>query len=150
MTLVTESERESGSSRAGVSGRVWVALGAILGLAGVIAGAAGTHALRGTLDTADLATFETAVRFQIYHALGLLAVGILAELWKEKSLAVSGVLFCVGIVIFCGSLYLISVAGLRFFGAVAPIGGLSLMAGWAMLAWTALHRRSDNQTRREE
>ncbi len=118
--------------------RFIIAIAAIFGLLAVIAGAAGTHALRDTLDTGALRTFETAARFQMYHALALLAVGILAMRWHTRILIVSAVLFTLGILLFSGSLYILALTGIGIFGAIAPIGGISLMAAWASLILAAL------------
>ena len=116
----------------------WVAAGAILGLLGVAMGAAVTHALEGRLDADALDTLETAVRFQMYHSIALVAVGGLGRVWNSRAVAVSCGLFTFGVIVFCGSLYLIALADIGEFGAVAPVGGLSLMAGWGSLAIGAL------------
>lgn len=121
--------------------RTTIAIAAIFGLLAVIAGAAGTHALRDTLDADALRTFETAARFQMYHTLALLAVGILSMRWQTRVLAVSAALFVVGILLFSGSLYILALSGIGIFGAVAPVGGICLMAGWASLAFAALRAR---------
>ena len=120
---------------------ITVAIAAIFGLLAVIAGAAGTHALRDTLDASALRTFETAARFQMYHALALLAVGILSMRWQTRVLTVSAALFTVGILLFSGSLYILALTGIGIFGAIAPIGGISLMAGWASLILAAFRAR---------
>lgn len=112
----------------------WVAVGAILGLLGVAMGAAGTHALEDRLDSDALDTLETAVRFQMYHAIALVAVGWLGSVWRSRAVAISCGLLTFGVIVFCGSLYLIALADISAFGAVAPVGGLSLMAGWGSLA----------------
>ena len=113
--------------------RLWLVLGAALGLAAVAAGAAGTHWLRGALDAADLRVFETAARFQMYHALALLAAGLLALRLRGRALAAAGALFALGTALFSGSLYALALSGVGAFGAVAPVGGVCLMAGWAAL-----------------
>ena len=118
-----------------------IAIAAIFGLISVIAGAAGTHALRDTLEASSLSTFETAARFQMYHALALLAVGILAMRWQTRILTVSAALFTIGILLFSGSLYILALTGIGIFGAIAPIGGISLMAAWASLALAALRSK---------
>ena len=115
-----------------------IAIAATLGLLAVIAGAAGTHALRDTLDAGALRTFETAARFQMYHALALLAVGLLGMRWQTRALTVSAALFTLGTLLFSGSLYILALSGIGIFGAIAPIGGVSLMAGWASLVAAAL------------
>ena len=123
------------------TGRVLIMAGGILGLLGVVAGAMGVHALRDTLDARALSTFETGVRFQIYHALALLAVGLLAGQWKTGIVKLSGVLFTVGVVLFSGSLYILAITGIGVFGAIAPLGGLSLMAAWTSLIVGAIRQR---------
>ena len=119
-------------------------MGAALGGLGVAIGAAGTHVLEGRIDSDALDTLETAVRFQMYHALALIALGAIAAVWEARLVTVAGVLLSIGTVIFCGSLYILALLDMRVFGAVAPVGGLSLIAGWAVLAVGAgirfLHR----------
>jgi len=117
--------------------RLFFALGALSGFLGVALGAFGAHALKGRLDTDLLATFEVGVRYQMYHAFALMAVGWAQTRWPGTVLTASGWLFVVGTVIFPGSLYLLSLSGLRWLGAVAPIGGIALLAGWLCLAWAA-------------
>ena len=117
-----------------VSWAVWVAVGSFLGLLGVVMGAAGTHALEGRLDSDALDTLETAVRFQMYHTIALVAIGGLGSVWKSRAVAISCGLLTLGVIVFCGSLYLIALLDIGAFGAVAPVGGLSLMVGWGTLA----------------
>jgi len=121
--------------------RVLIMAGGILGLLGVVAGAMGVHALRDVLDAKALNTFETGVRFQMYHALALLAVGSLAGRWKTGFVKLSGVLFTAGVVLFSGSLYILAITGIGVFGATAPLGGLSLMAAWTSLIVGAIRQR---------
>ena len=121
--------------------RVWIGIGAVLGLLGVVAGAAGTHALRGSLDAGGLDTFETAVRFQMYHAFALLFTGLLADRLHSRWMDASGWLFVVGVLVFSGSLYGLALSGIGVLGAIAPLGGLSLILAWAALAVAVLRRR---------
>ncbi len=121
--------------------RVLIMAGGILGLLGVVAGAMGVHALRDVLDAKALNTFETGVRFQMYHALALLAVGSLAGRWKAGFGKLCGVLFTAGVVLFSGSLYILAITGIGVFGAIAPLGGLSLMAAWTSLVVGAIRQR---------
>ena len=121
--------------------RYKIVIAAIFGLLAVIAGAAGTHALRDTLDASALRTFETATRFQMYHALALLAAGILSMHWQTRALTISAALFALGIVLFSGSLYILALSGIGIFGAVAPVGGICLMAGWVSLALAAFRAK---------
>jgi uncharacterized membrane protein YgdD (TMEM256/DUF423 family) len=115
--------------------RTFWMLGCAFALLGVAAGAFGAHALRARLDAPALAVWETAARYQLFHALALLAVALAASRWPAPGWAAAGWLFVAGIVVFSGSLYLLVLTGTRWLGAVTPLGGLCLLAGWAMLAW---------------
>jgi uncharacterized membrane protein YgdD (TMEM256/DUF423 family) len=117
-------------------------VGAVLAALAVTAGAFGAHALRARLSPAYLATFETAARYQMYHALALIAVGLLAERGITRG-SMAGWLFLAGIVLFSGSLYLLTLSGLRWMGAVTPVGGVAFIAGWVALA---LDGRTDRRT----
>ena len=114
--------------------RLFVTFGAFAGLLAVAFGAFGAHALRGRLDEQARAVFETAVQYHFYHSLALLAVGLLAVNAPEATLLrSSGWLFLIGLLIFSGSLYLLSMTGVKWLGAVTPVGGLAFIAGWACL-----------------
>jgi uncharacterized membrane protein YgdD (TMEM256/DUF423 family) len=117
--------------------RIFFVLGSLLAAISVGLGAFGAHALRATLSAADLATFETAVRYQMYHALALLAVAWAATRWPSGSVTAAGWAFVVGILVFSGSLYVLVLTGQRWLGAVTPLGGLAFLLGWALLAWSA-------------
>lgn len=113
-----------------------------LGLAGAVAaflavalGAFGAHALRSRLSPDLLATFETGVRYHMYHALALLACAWAADRWSYPQIVWAGWLFVAGIALFAGSLYLLTLTGARWWGAVTPLGGLAFLAGWGCLAW---------------
>ena len=116
--------------------RTFFALGAALAGIAVAAGAFGAHGLRGRLEADMLAVFETAVRYQMYHALALLAVAWATTRWPDGSAGLAGWLFVAGIVVFSGSLYVLALSGVRWLGAITPLGGLCFLAGWAVLAWT--------------
>lgn len=118
--------------------RLFFTLGAVFGGLGVILGAFGAHALRRTLTPDDLATFEIGVRYQMYHALALLAVAWATTQWDARTLTVAGWAFVVGILVFSGSLYALVLTGQRWLGAVTPFGGVAFIVGWALLAWTAV------------
>ena len=90
------------------------------------------------LSPEDLATFETGARYQMYHALALLAVAWAYARWEAPLVQVAGWLFVIGIVIFSGSLYALVLTGPRWLGAVTPLGGVALLAAWLVLAWSAL------------
>jgi uncharacterized membrane protein YgdD (TMEM256/DUF423 family) len=117
--------------------RAFIGLGAALAGVAVAAGAFGAHGLRGRLDPDMLAVFETAARYQMYHALALLFVGWAAARWPAGQAPLAGWLFVAGIVLFSGSLYVLALSGVRWLGAVTPFGGLCFLAGWVVLAWTA-------------
>jgi len=110
-----------------------VAAGALLGFVGVAAGAFGAHALRSRIPDARLATFRTAVEYQVWHALATATTGIAAARWASGWAAAGGWAFVVGVVLFSGSLYAVALTGSRAWAAVAPVGGVALLAGWAML-----------------
>lgn len=118
--------------------RIFFILGSVLAGVGVALGAFAAHGLRGTLSAGDLATFETGVRYQMYHALALLAVAGALTRWPSATAAAAGWLFAAGIVLFSGSLYLLVLTGPRWLGAVTPLGGMAFLAGWVLLAWTAI------------
>ncbi len=114
--------------------RKFLALGALSGGIAVALGAFAAHALKGRLDPQQLATFEVGARYQMYHALALLAVGLLSERRPGGLLRVSGMLFVTGTLLFSGSLYMLSLSGVRWLGAITPLGGVALLAGWITLA----------------
>jgi uncharacterized membrane protein YgdD (TMEM256/DUF423 family) len=118
--------------------RTFYALGALSALVAVAAGAFGAHGLRPRLAPEMLAVFETGARYQMYHALGLLAAGWAAARWPGTAAALAGWLFLAGTVVFSGSLYALALTGVRALGAVTPVGGVAFIAGWAALAWAAL------------
>jgi uncharacterized membrane protein YgdD (TMEM256/DUF423 family) len=118
--------------------RLFFVLGSVLAGLAVGLGAFGAHGLRATLSSDDLSTFEIGVRYQMYHALALIAVAWAASRWESTSIVVAGWAFVVGILIFSGSLYLLVITGPRWLGAITPIGGVALLVGWALLAWGAL------------
>jgi uncharacterized membrane protein YgdD (TMEM256/DUF423 family) len=118
--------------------RLFVVLGALSALLSVAAGAFAAHGLRQRLSPEQLTIFETAARYEMYHALGLLAVAGAAGRWPGAAVVSAGALFVVGTVLFSGSLYLLALTGTRWLGAITPFGGLAFLAGWAALAWAAL------------
>ena len=118
--------------------RVFVALGALSALLAVAAGAFGAHALRERLTPDMLAVFETGARYQMYHALALLAVAWAVGRWPGGAAVAAGWLFVAGTLVFSGSLYLLTLTGARWLGAITPLGGLAFILGWAALAWAAL------------
>jgi uncharacterized membrane protein YgdD (TMEM256/DUF423 family) len=110
--------------------RLFVALGGVSAFVAVALGAFGAHALRARLAPDLLAVFETGVRYQMYHALGLCAVAWAVTRWPGPALRAAGWLFVAGTVLFSGSLYLLALTGTRAVGAVTPVGGVAFLAGW--------------------
>jgi uncharacterized membrane protein YgdD (TMEM256/DUF423 family) len=118
--------------------RLFLALGAFSAFLGVAAGAFGAHALRARVTPEMLAIFEVGVRYQIYHALGLIACAWAVTRWPGALVATSGWLFVVGTLIFSGSLYALALTGIRWMGAITPLGGLAFLAGWFCLGLAAI------------
>ncbi|WP_199305914.1 DUF423 domain-containing protein [Pseudanabaena sp. FACHB-2040] len=120
--------------------RVFLAIASLLGGLGVAAGAFASHALRDQLTERMLAVFETGVRYQMYHALALGGVALLLARSEVGSgwLTAAGWAFIAGVMIFSGSLYALSLSSVKWLGAVTPLGGVALIAGWGCLAIAAL------------
>jgi uncharacterized membrane protein YgdD (TMEM256/DUF423 family) len=119
--------------------KLFIVLGAAAALAGVLLGAFGAHALKARLDADALALWRTAVEYHFYHALGLLAVGLVAaHLPGSALLRWSGWTMLAGIVVFSGSLYALALSGHRWLGALTPVGGVAFIAGWLLLAAAVL------------
>jgi uncharacterized membrane protein YgdD (TMEM256/DUF423 family) len=119
--------------------RVFFGLGALSAAVAVAAGAFGAHALRARLSPELLAVFETGARYQMYHALGLMAAGWATTRFAGGLAQWSGWLFLVGTVLFSGSLYALALSGARWLGAITPFGGVAFLAGWLFLALAARH-----------
>jgi len=115
----------------------WLSIGAGNGLLAVAAGAFGAHYLKNRLSAGDLTTFETAARYQMYHALALLAISVMAHARPSATVSTAGWCMLLGIILFSGSLYGLALGGWKWLGLITPIGGLSLLAGWLMLALAA-------------
>ena len=118
--------------------RASIGAGAIAGAAAVALGAFGAHALRGILDVVALATWHTAVDYQFWHALALVATGLLLQRRDDRELNVAACAFALGIALFCVSLYALALGAPRSVGAITPLGGIAFIAGWLALA---LHAR---------
>jgi uncharacterized membrane protein YgdD (TMEM256/DUF423 family) len=114
--------------------RIFFVFGALSAFIGVAAGAFGAHGLKNRIDIEMLAVFEVAVRYQMYHAFGLIAAAWVQSKWPSTFAAAGGWLFIVGTILFSGSLYVMSVGGTKWLGAVTPAGGLAFLAGWLCLA----------------
>lgn len=122
--------------------RFFLATAAILGGTSVAAGAFASHALKEKLTERAIEIFETGARYQMYHALALLAVALLAfQLQSAQAqpwLTAAGIAFLVGVALFSGSLYTLSLSGIKILGAITPIGGAAFLIGWGCLAVAAL------------
>ena len=115
----------------------WFGIGAVAAALGVGLGAFGAHGLKERVSLEMLAVFETAVRYHLIHALGLLAVGWAADRWPGSWTQSAGILMLCGILLFSGSLYLMTFSGARWLGAITPLGGLAFIAAWVSLAVAA-------------
>lgn len=117
--------------------RLFFLLGSAAAGLGVALGAFGAHALKARLAPELLAVFEVGVRYQLVHALGLIAVAWALVRWPGAAtpITAAGALFAAGIVLFSGSLYVLALSGVRAWGAITPLGGVAWLAGWACLAW---------------
>ncbi len=128
-----------------MDGRNWILIGAVLGGLAVVLGAFGAHGLEDYLIKENQsANYETAVRYQMYHALTLVLVGTLGDRRPAKALRVAGWCFTAGVIVFCGALYGIALARVSQLGMVAPIGGALLIAGWTALAVEMLRAQNRN------
>jgi uncharacterized membrane protein YgdD (TMEM256/DUF423 family) len=119
-------------------------IASLFGLTGVALGAFGAHGLRGIVPPDLLATFETGVRYQMYHTFALFVTALLYGSADGRRVRIAGICFIVGIVIFSGSLYAMTFTGIRMFGAVTPFGGLGFLAGWVFLLLAALKIKKEN------
>ena len=116
--------------------------GAVFAGTAVAAGAFGAHLLKPVLNAAMLAAFETAVRYQMYHALALCMIAWIGERDPTLRVGAVGWLFATGIALFSGSLYVLSLSGIRWVGALTPLGGVAFIAGWTVLGWTVVRSRT--------
>jgi uncharacterized membrane protein YgdD (TMEM256/DUF423 family) len=117
--------------------RIFVLIGAVLGGLGVGLGAFGAHALKTRVAPELLRVWDVGTHYQMIHALALLGVAWLVSRWPESAAATAGWLFVAGTVLFSGSLYALALTGVKKLGMITPVGGLALVAGWFVLAWTA-------------
>ena len=115
--------------------RMFAVLGSLSAFVAVAAGAFGSHTLKQRLSADMLAIFETAARYQMYHAMALFAAAWAVSRWPGLATQLSGWAFITGTALFSGSLYLLSFSGLRWLGAITPLGGLAFLIGWLSLAW---------------
>ena len=115
--------------------RHFLGIGALSACVAVAAGAFGSHGLRDVVSADRLVVWETAARYQMYHALGLLIVAYLASQKTAGPARIAGWLFVAGTMVFSGSLYALTLTGITILGAITPLGGLAFIAGWLILAW---------------
>lgn len=121
--------------------RITLVWACIFGATAVMIGAFGAHALKDTLEASGrLDTFETAVKYQFYHTMALLAVGIMMQHIQRKTLQYAALLFSLGIVLFSGSLYVLCATGLGALGAVTPLGGVLFIGGWVLTLVSVLRK----------
>jgi uncharacterized membrane protein YgdD (TMEM256/DUF423 family) len=121
--------------------RDWIGIGAVLAATGVAAGAFGAHGLEGRVTPDLLEIWRTAAHYHLVHAVALLGVAWVVDR-GVRGAAVAGWLLVVGVAVFSGSLYLLTLTGVRTLGAITPIGGVALIAGWVVLAVAAWRSRS--------
>ncbi|MED5579493.1 MAG: DUF423 domain-containing protein [Nitrospinota bacterium] len=113
--------------------RLFFSIAALSGFISVLAGAFGAHGLEGKVSPKELAAFQTAAEYQMYHALALVAVSLLSERYPSRSLIISGWFFVVGTILFSGSLYVLGATGSRALVFITPIGGTAFLIGWVAL-----------------
>ena len=118
--------------------KLFILFGGSLGLLGVVFGAFGAHALKERLTAAALSSWETAVSYQMYHALALLFVGLWSLHDGPSALRYVGMLFAAGVVLFSGSIYALVLGAGSWFGPITPLGGVTLIAAWATLIYSSL------------
>ncbi|MGZ3567829.1 MAG: DUF423 domain-containing protein [Thermodesulfobacteriota bacterium] len=121
--------------------KFWFILAAIFGFLSVALGAFGAHSLRNILDDYGKSIYEKAVLYQMFHTMALFAVGVMRHLNKETSFSVAGWGFFVGIILFSGSLYLLATTGIKWLGAITPIGGVAFLFGWFWLVVSIIKAR---------
>jgi len=122
-------------------------IAAASGFLAVAFGAFGAHGLRERLTPDLLAIFEVGVRYQMYHALALFGVALALERWPAPALHVAGWSFIAGTLVFSGSLYILTLTGQRWLGAITPIGGVAFLIGWGALAWAAWSTQASGSIR---
>jgi uncharacterized membrane protein YgdD (TMEM256/DUF423 family) len=121
--------------------KTFIGVGAFIGAAAVILGAFGAHALKTIVTPEHLLSFETGVRYQFYHAFALILVGVLHKEFSGKFLSWAGILFMFGIMLFSGSLYLLStMPDMKWLGPVTPLGGVCFISGWVLFALACLKK----------
>ncbi|KOY17029.1 DUF423 domain-containing protein [Paenibacillus xylanivorans] len=124
--------------------RKWMMLGAVLTMLSVAIGAFGAHMLKEKIGADAIAVYETGVQYHMIHAIGLLIIGLTAgQLGPSTKLKWAARLLFIGIIIFSGSLYVLSISGIKILGAITPIGGVAFIVGWLLLAIDVWQRGRD-------
>ena len=120
-----------------MNGKICLLVASLALAAAVAFGAFGAHALKSRLSADLLAVYQTAVQYHFWHALGLFALAVLMLQWDAPVLNLAAWLLLAGLILFCGSLYLLALTGARWLGAIAPLGGIASSAAWLVVAWVA-------------
>lgn len=121
-----------------LTSRRFIALGAFIAFLSVALGAFGAHAVKNSITPELMRVYQTAVDYQFYHALGLILIGLIYQLHQSRLITVAGWLMLTGIIIFSGSLYILSLSGIRWLGAITPIGGTAFIAAWLLLFYALI------------
>jgi len=120
-----------------MNGKICLLVASLALAAAVAFGAFGAHALKSRLSADLLAVYQTAVQYHFWHALGLFALALLMLQWDAPVLNLAAWLLLAGLILFCGSLYLLALTGARWLGAIAPLGGIASIVAWLVVAWVA-------------
>ena len=120
-----------------MNGKICLLVASLALAAAVAFGAFGAHALKSRLSADLLAVYQTAVQYHFWHALGLFALAVLMLQWDAPVLNLAAWLLLAGLILFCGSLYLLALTGARWLGAIAPLGGIASIVAWLVVAWVA-------------
>ncbi|MHA7580488.1 DUF423 domain-containing protein [Paenibacillus vandeheii] len=124
--------------------RKWMMMGAVLTMLSVVIGAFGAHMLKESIGADAIAVYETGVQYHMIHAIGLLIIGLTAgQLGPSTKLKWAARLLFIGIIVFSGSLYVLSISGIKILGAITPIGGVAFIVGWLLLAMDVWQRGKD-------
>jgi uncharacterized membrane protein YgdD (TMEM256/DUF423 family) len=121
--------------------KFWFLSAGIFGFLSVALGAFGAHSLKNVLDDYGKSIYEKAVLYQMFHTAALFAVGMIQNFDKETSFSLAGWGFFAGIILFSGTLYLLAMTGLKWLGAITPIGGVAFLFGWFWLVWSIIKGR---------
>jgi uncharacterized membrane protein YgdD (TMEM256/DUF423 family) len=118
--------------------KLFIILGSLNAFLTVVLGAFGAHGLKNKLSPEMLDVYQTGVQYHMYHAIGLILVGMLSQWLSPSTLSWAGWTFMIGIVLFSGSLYVLSISGIKWLGAITPLGGLAFLLGWLFIFVAAI------------